>query len=281
MAEMLAELKRIQTDRDAIRKKMTAEGAKKWDAENKKISGLIIKLESLNKQIQGEFVETGKYPTGKIPVFSLEYIEKRVGEFEEELKGTFTLQRFKELRKEMAEMLAELKRIQADRDAIRKKMTAEGAKKWDAENEKISGLIIKLESLNKQIQGEFVGTGKYPINSRIDMTEGREGVTYTSTALVEAAKANRLDIVKYLVENGADVNARDYKRVVYPGAIAVEHSAIDYARQNDNQEMIKVLQEKGALPAAQIKKVNPLIFKPESHDMPADKPSPDEGGNWA
>lgn len=59
------------------------------------------------------------------------------------------------------------------------------------------------------------------------------------TALIEAARVNNLDIVKYLVGKGADVNIAASKNY---GKETI--TALDYARRNNNVEMVNILEGK-------------------------------------
>ena len=59
---------------------------------------------------------------------------------------------------------------------------------------------------------------------------------HSYTALIEAANVNNLDIVKYLVQNGAEVNAEDSRG----------GTALGWAKKHNNAEMINFLEAKGA-----------------------------------
>jgi ankyrin repeat protein len=70
--------------------------------------------------------------------------------------------------------------------------------------------------------------------------------SHSCTALTEAARLNKLDIVSYLLGKGADVNIFEKFISGKTGRLLRSYSALDYAKQNNNAEMIKVLEEKGA-----------------------------------
>ena len=56
------------------------------------------------------------------------------------------------------------------------------------------------------------------------------------TGLIEASRNGYTDIVKYLVEKGADVNAKNNKN----------KTALDYAIKREYTEVIKILRNAGA-----------------------------------
>jgi ankyrin repeat protein len=59
---------------------------------------------------------------------------------------------------------------------------------------------------------------------------------FRNTALIYAVRANDFKITKALIEHGADVNHPGYK----------DKTALDIARDNNNQDMIALLQNAGA-----------------------------------
>jgi hypothetical protein len=63
--------------------------------------------------------------------------------------------------------------------------------------------------------------------------DGRTPLTF-DTPLTEAAQMNQLDMVRLLLDRGADLNARD----------VLGRSALDWARENSNADMIRLLQSR-------------------------------------
>ncbi len=56
------------------------------------------------------------------------------------------------------------------------------------------------------------------------------------TALIYAATKGHKDIVQYLLENGADVNKKDFYNM----------TPLSYAKSNDGQNVVKLLKQYGA-----------------------------------
>lgn len=63
--------------------------------------------------------------------------------------------------------------------------------------------------------------------------EGRSRLTL-DTPLTEAAQMNQVDMVRLLLDRGADVNARD----------AMGRSALDWARENSNADIVQLIQSR-------------------------------------
>jgi hypothetical protein len=66
------------------------------------------------------------------------------------------------------------------------------------------------------------------VDSRTPLTFG--------TPLTEAAQMNQLDMVRLLLDSGADINARD----------VLGRTALDWARENSNADMAQLLQSRSA-----------------------------------
>ena len=59
---------------------------------------------------------------------------------------------------------------------------------------------------------------------------------YDSTALILAASRNHYDVVRYLLENGADANAKDTD----------DKTALMVAKEEGHKECVQLLQKAGA-----------------------------------
>jgi ankyrin repeat protein len=61
--------------------------------------------------------------------------------------------------------------------------------------------------------------------------ENRTRVTF-ETPLTEAAKMNHLDMVRLLLDHGADITAKD----------VTGRTALDWANENSNSDMVRLIQ---------------------------------------
>lgn len=147
------------------------------------------------------------------------------------------------------------------------------AKDFDAsELYKEPAILRAIRSNNLAKVKELVEIAKIDINARYSdpdrsipgaqykMDPNRNNL-YDYTALIQAARLNNLDIAKYLVGKGADVNA-----VAYMLGGSVKKSALDYAKQNNNADMIKLLEGAKVVPAI-TQEGSETIIKPKKTQL--------------
>lgn len=84
-------------------------------------------------------------------------------------------------------------------------------------------LLYAVSTNNVRIVDYLIENLNYDINS-----VGRDGVT----TLIRATQYNAIDVVRYLIENGVDVNAKDNNN----------KTAYDYAKDKNNIEIISLLE---------------------------------------
>ena len=98
-------------------------------------------------------------------------------------------------------------------------------------------LTFGMKGIQLQVkQSDFQKAQELLESSVNDTTDANEDKESPEEALIYAIKANAFDVVEFLIGKGVDINAKDDNG----------KTALECARLNENEEIMKLLKENGA-----------------------------------